>query len=76
MVMNGKCHQEKPDTDNLIKAFLDALLMDDSRVWHISAKKYWGSNGAIVVLRNEVKMGNFRIDEHNFDDSYYVSSAS
>lgn len=47
--MNGTPHQQKPDIDNLLKALLDAIYKDDSKVWKISAKKIWGYAGAINI---------------------------
>lgn len=47
--MSGRPHQSKPDIDNLIKAFLDALLPDDAHVWDIRASKVWGASGSIEV---------------------------
>lgn len=47
--MDGKPHQQKPDIDNLLKALLDALFDDDSRIWNISATKIWGQAGHIIV---------------------------
>jgi len=44
-----KPHQQKPDIDNLVKAFMDALLDDDSHVWSVKAEKYWGKEGSICV---------------------------
>ena len=52
-LMLGKPHKAKPDIDNLVKAFLDALLDEDSYVYSITAEKYWSNNGSIVVLTNE-----------------------
>lgn len=49
LAMTGKPHQSKPDIDNLIKAFLDALLDDDAHVWDIRATKVWGTDGSIEV---------------------------
>lgn len=37
----GSPHQQRPDIDNLVKAFLDALCEDDSYIFHIHASKYW-----------------------------------
>jgi Holliday junction resolvase RusA-like endonuclease len=56
--MMGQPHQSKPDTDNLIKGFLDALCPDveggDSYVWQYGRmEKIWGKTGAIVVLESE-----------------------
>lgn len=47
--MNGKPHQVKPDTDNLLKAFQDCLSNEDSNVWKIQAEKYWSENGSIEI---------------------------
>lgn len=53
--MNGQPHQQKPDVDNLVKAFLDALLGDDAKVWHLAGvQKRWAYEGAIVVKLEEV----------------------
>jgi len=48
--MYTKKHQQRPDIDNLIKAFLDPLCEDDSFVWSVHAEKYWDYDGKIVVL--------------------------
>ena len=50
--MDGKPHTQRPDLDNLIKAFKDALLIEDSHVhtYH-NMKKTWGRNGAIILKR-------------------------
>lgn len=45
--MNGEPHQQRPDIDNLIKAFLDALCEDDSYVYSVTAEKYWSDKGSI-----------------------------
>lgn len=48
--MIGRPHQQKPDADNIEKAFLDALMTDDSTVWHIAGReKRWHLHGAIEV---------------------------
>jgi Holliday junction resolvase RusA-like endonuclease len=46
--MEGMPHFQKPDCDNLIKSVGDCLLKDDSKVWKISAEKYWGTEGKII----------------------------
>lgn len=51
--MQGRPHQQKPDTSNLVKAFEDALTDDDSAIWSISAQKFWGDKGEIVVFESE-----------------------
>lgn len=45
--MNGEPHQQTPDIDNLIKAFLDALCENDSYVYSVTAEKYWSDKGSI-----------------------------
>lgn len=47
--MRGGGHQQRPDIDNLIKAFLDALCEDDSYVYSVTAEKYWSDEGSIEV---------------------------
>lgn len=51
--MVGKPHKQKPDIDNLAKAFLDALLKEDSSVYSLTAEKYWSNEGSIMVLTDE-----------------------
>jgi Holliday junction resolvase RusA-like endonuclease len=51
--MLGKPHKQRPDIDNLAKAFLDALLKEDSYVYSLSAEKYWSNEGSILVLTDE-----------------------
>jgi Holliday junction resolvase RusA-like endonuclease len=46
---NGKPHKVKPDLDNLLKAFKDALLEEDSCVHtYGNIRKIWGFKGAII----------------------------
>ena len=47
--MNGCPHQQKPDIDNLVKAFLDHLCEDDSYVWKVCASKIWAEHGGITI---------------------------
>jgi len=49
--MFGKPHKQKPDWDNLAKAFMDCLLDDDSAVYKAKVAKYWADVGRIEVLR-------------------------
>lgn len=54
--MIGKPHKQKPDLDNLIKAFQDAVLKEDSIVWiYGTMMKTWGENGCITVDTKEVR---------------------
>lgn len=47
--MIGEPHRQKPDKDNLEKAFLDALYGDDSAVYDGRVTKFWAEEGEIVV---------------------------
>tara|TARA_B100001094_G_C18131663_1_gene772612 strand:- start:818 stop:1303 length:486 start_codon:yes stop_codon:yes gene_type:complete len=49
---DGQPHKSRPDLDNLVKAFKDALLVEDSNVhtYH-KMKKIWGRTGKIIVKR-------------------------
>lgn len=48
--MNGQPHRQKPDVDNMTKAFLDALCEEDSYVWNLAGQeKRWAEVGHIVV---------------------------
>lgn len=47
--MCGKIHHQTPDIDNLLKAFLDALLPKDESVGLMAEKKIWSERGAITV---------------------------
>jgi len=49
LAMCGKPHLQKPDIDNLVKAFMDSLFENDSHVWAVSARKRWGINGEILI---------------------------
>ncbi len=48
--MDGKPHQQKPDVDNLLKAWLDANMDDDSSIYDIRAIKVWAKHGSIEVI--------------------------
>ena len=46
--MDGKPHKSRPDLDNMVKS-LDALVPEDSGIWHIEAKKFWSSEPYIIL---------------------------
>lgn len=46
----GTPHTQRPDIDNLAKAFLDALCVEDSYVTHLRLEKYWSEQGAIEIM--------------------------
>lgn len=53
MEMIGKGHQQKPDIDNLVKALLDALHIEDKHIYHLAdTGKWWADAGYIEVLIN------------------------
>lgn len=48
--MRGRPHQQRPDLDNLLKAFKDALLEEDSHIHtYLGITKVWGDEGGIIV---------------------------
>lgn len=48
--LNGKPHTLKPDLDNLIKAFQDSLLNEDSCIHtYKNISKVWGEVGKIII---------------------------
>lgn len=55
--MDGEPHQQKPDKDNLEKAFWDALFKkfdeDDCVIYDSRVSKYWSRKGAIVYAELE-----------------------
>lgn len=50
--MGGTPHRNKPDIDNLIKAFLDSFRGDDAKVSCITATKYWDYQGKTTMYYN------------------------
>lgn len=52
-LFDGKPHQQKPDTSNLLKAFEDCLWDEDSIIWDIRSTKLWGRFGSIEVRQLE-----------------------
>lgn len=47
--MRGRPHQQKPDADNVLKGFMDALNKKDETVWNITVTKLWADEGSIEV---------------------------
>lgn len=45
-------HQQKPDLDNLVKAFMDALTNSDQGVWSFTASKIWSEKPGIKVMQD------------------------
>jgi Holliday junction resolvase RusA-like endonuclease len=48
----GTFHRSKPDLDNLLKSYYDALCEDDASVAQTSASKSWGERSCIIVVRH------------------------
>ena len=45
----GKPCQSKPDLDNVLKGFMDALRTDDASVYAVSASKFWSEQPGVVL---------------------------
>lgn len=48
-LMLGEPHQARPDVDNYLKAFMDALCIEDSYVYDVRGQKYWAESGSIEL---------------------------
>jgi len=42
-------HRQKPDADNILKAVVDSLLIDDAKVGEMSIQKYWSQLPLIKI---------------------------
>ena len=51
--MTGTPHCSKPDLDNLVKSFMDALSKSDQNISSINASKFWATSNKIIVF-NEI----------------------
>ena len=47
--MNGMPHKSRPDVDNIVKGFMDALKDEDGDVWRVTAEKRYAYKGSILV---------------------------
>jgi Holliday junction resolvase RusA-like endonuclease len=60
--MNLQPHESKPDLDNLLKGFKDALCENDSFVHtYDQIKKVWGERGQVIIMNNNGKINNGQI---------------
>jgi len=50
----GTPHQQRPDLDNLVKGFFDALKDEDSMIWSFVASKFWAREGSVELILPEV----------------------
>lgn len=46
--LSGKPHRQRPDADNVFKT-VDSLWKEDSGIYHIEARKYWGEPERLEV---------------------------
>ncbi|WP_313707989.1 RusA family crossover junction endodeoxyribonuclease [Atlantibacter hermannii] len=46
---DGQPHQAKPDCDNMLKALMDAIYVDDAHIWDCRVTKVWGETGQIII---------------------------
>ena len=49
--MNKLPVKTRPDIDNYVKAFLDAMLIEDGHIWSIKAEKRYAFFGSIIVYQ-------------------------
>lgn len=49
--MNGMPCEVKPDIDNCIKGFFDALRENDSDIWYSKSEKRWAYKGSIIIYQ-------------------------
>lgn len=49
--MSGMPCKVKPDNDNYLKAFRDALSENDGNIWHDDCQKHYAFRGAILVYQ-------------------------
>lgn len=52
-MMMKKPHQQKPDLDNLVKGFTDALMPEDKSLYEINASKFWDLEGCIAIFNDK-----------------------
>lgn len=51
VAMVGRLHDQRPDLDNLLKAFWDALLEEDKAIGSIAgARKIWAFSPKIIII--------------------------
>jgi Holliday junction resolvase RusA-like endonuclease len=48
-MMEGLPHRVRPDKDNMEKAILDALHIEDAHIWSGWAEKRWARTGSIKI---------------------------
>lgn len=48
--MDGQRHRQKPDSDNIGKAVMDALFKDDSGISDVTVLKRWSTYPSLTVI--------------------------
>jgi len=46
-------HQVKPDIDNYLKAFMDAMEIDDAYIYDVHSRKYWTNTDTGRIILHE-----------------------
>jgi len=59
LTMIDKPHQQRPDTDNIIKNIQDSWGVDDGYVYSVHCEKYWGEKGRIILFETIYEMLNY-----------------
>jgi len=54
-------HDQKPDTDNMVKAVADMLLEEDSKIWNIHAYKFWAEESGLYIRNHKLYEQNLAI---------------
>lgn len=54
--LDGMPHEQKPDTDNFIKAICDAMMKEDKKVHTVFVNKVWGYTPQIIFYETLIEM--------------------
>jgi len=46
---NGFPHKKRPDVDNMLKGFMDALRAEDADIWNVKTEKRYAYKGSILI---------------------------
>ena len=58
VLKDGTPHDSKPDLDNIVKAVLDEIMLEDKYVWETHAKKFWSYEDYLLIKpATEVQTG-------------------
>lgn len=67
--MAGSPHKQTPDTDNLLKGFMDSLAIQDKTIWYIHARKFWAEKGSIFVKIPDFRQYHIKLDQNEVIES-------